>query len=84
MLRTNIYLEERQAQALDERARAAGVSRAELIRRLLDEALAGSAEDVVADLAVLEAAFGIAADEIAPAGRAHDGRAAHLERVWQA
>lgn len=55
MQRTNIYLDERQAQALDRRAAADGVSRSELIRRPLDRALRGGADDLEADLAAIEA-----------------------------
>ena len=39
MKRTNIYLGEGQAAALDRAAQAAGVSRAELIRELIDRAI---------------------------------------------
>ena len=39
MKRTNIYLAEGQADALDRAARAAGISRAELIRELIDRAI---------------------------------------------
>jgi metal-responsive CopG/Arc/MetJ family transcriptional regulator len=41
MKRTNIYLAEGQAAALDRVAEAEGVSRAELIRELIDRALGG-------------------------------------------
>jgi len=41
MKRTNIYLAEGQAAALDRAAEAAGVSRAELIRELTDRAIGG-------------------------------------------
>ena len=41
MKRTNIYLAEGQAAALDRAAQAAGVSRAELIRELIDRAIGG-------------------------------------------
>jgi hypothetical protein len=39
MFRTNIYLEERQTEALDRIAKAQGVARAVLIRYVVDEAL---------------------------------------------
>ena len=39
MLRTNIYLTEEQARALDARARAAGTTRSGELRGILDDAL---------------------------------------------
>ena len=42
MQRTNIYLEDRQTAVLDRLAAEEGISRAELIRRILDRALQGS------------------------------------------
>lgn len=80
-VRTNIYLEERQAAALDQRAGAEGISRAELIRRLLDEALGGAAS-LADDLDAIDAAFGVAAIDDPPPTRTHDDRAAHLARLW--
>jgi hypothetical protein len=62
MRRTNIYLEARQTQALDRLAYAQHVSRGEMIRRLLDRALA-EAPDVKEDLAVFDASFGALADD---------------------
>jgi hypothetical protein len=58
MQRTNIYLEDRQTAALDRLAADEGISRAELIRRLLDRALQGNDTDVAVDLARLDHAFG--------------------------
>ena len=82
MQRTNIYLDESQCAALDERAKAEGVSRAELIRRLLDRALAGGDDDVAGDLAALDASFGaVGLDDVAARGR--DERAVHLARMWR-
>lgn len=80
MLRTNIYLEPRQTEALDRLATAEGVSRAEVIRRLLDRALLGES-DVTRDLAVLDASFGALADLEAPA-RGDDERSRHLAELW--
>jgi metal-responsive CopG/Arc/MetJ family transcriptional regulator len=57
MQRTNIYLEERQTAALDRLAADEGVSRAELIRRILDRALRDRDDDRVVDLARLDHAF---------------------------
>lgn len=58
MHRTNIYLEDRQTEALDRLAAEEGISRAELIRRILDRALRGRDDDRAADLARLDHAFG--------------------------
>ncbi|HIZ37282.1 MAG TPA: ribbon-helix-helix domain-containing protein [Candidatus Ruania gallistercoris] len=60
MQRTTIYLDEEQTAALDELAADQGVSRAEIIRRLLAEGLAGRTRDVTVDLAWIEASFGVA------------------------
>jgi metal-responsive CopG/Arc/MetJ family transcriptional regulator len=61
--RTSVYLDERQAAALDRRANTNGVSRSELIRRLLDLALRGDVDDVEADLAAIAASHGALRDE---------------------
>jgi metal-responsive CopG/Arc/MetJ family transcriptional regulator len=60
MKRTNIYLAEGQAAALDRVAQAEGVSRAEVIRELIDRAIGGHPG---ADLAAIDASFGILAGE---------------------
>jgi len=77
MKRTNIYLAEGQAAALDRVAQAEGVSRAELIRELIDRAIGGSPG---ADLAAIDGSFGIlAGDE--PFARARDERMDYLDRL---
>ena len=43
MHRTNLYLTDAQERALDEQARAAGVSRSALVRSIIDRELARSA-----------------------------------------
>jgi len=58
MQRTNIYLEDRQTAVLDRLAAEEGISRAELIRRILDRAIGGNDSDRDADLARLDFAFG--------------------------
>jgi hypothetical protein len=58
MQRTNIYLEDRQTAVLDRLAAEEGISRAELIRRILDRALQGRDDDREVDLARLDFAFG--------------------------
>jgi hypothetical protein len=62
MQRTNIYLEDRQTVVLDRLAAEEGISRAELIRRILDRALQGRDDDRDADLARLDFAFGAAVE----------------------
>lgn len=78
--RTNIYLDERQCEMLDRLAADEGVSRAELIRRLLDRALAGANRDLAVDLEAIEASFG-AAPDVEITARGASGREEHLERV---
>lgn len=83
MQRTNIYLEDHQTEALDGLARSEGVSRAEVIRRLLDRALAGAADAQVSDLAAIDLSFGCLAQvELDLPERAMDARDEHLRRVW--
>lgn len=63
MKRTNIYLADGQAEALDRAAEAEGVSRAELIRGLIDRAIGGQpGVDLAADLAAIEGSFGVLAE----------------------
>lgn len=81
MERTNIYLERRQTEALDRLARDVGVSRAEIIRRLLDRALNGIDDDLVTDLAAIEESFGVLRD-VDPPERQPDEREEHLARIW--
>jgi hypothetical protein len=84
MKRTSIYLAEGQAAALDRVARAAGVSRAELIRELIDRAIGGhSGADLVADLAATDESFGILAraDTFV---RGRDERMDYLDRLADA
>ena len=60
MKRTNIYLAEGQAAALDRVAQAEGVSRAELIRKLIDRAIGSHPDaDLTKDLAAIDGSFGI-------------------------
>lgn len=82
MVRTNIYLEDRQTALLDRLAAEEGVSRAELIRRVLDRALAGHDEDLATDLAAIEESFGVL-DEAADPSRAAGDREEHLARIWR-
>ena len=82
MQRTNIYLDERQAEALDRRAAADGVSRSELIRRLLGRALHGERDDLEADLGAIDQSHG-ALRSAQPSPRGHDDRAGHLDAMWR-
>ena len=81
MKRTNIYLAEGQAAALDRVAQAEGVSRAELIRELIDRAIVGNpGADLASDLAAIDGSFGIlAGDEVFARGR--DERMDDLDRL---
>ena len=84
MKRTNIYLAEGQASALDRVAEAEGVSRAELIRTLIDRAIGGHpGADLAADLEAIEASFGVLAGQDAFA-RARDQRMDYLDRLADA
>lgn len=80
MRRTNIYLEDRQCNSLDRLAEQEGVSRAEVVRRLLDQALHGSERAAEADRHALDASFGVLAD-IEDVMRRPDERAKHLDAV---
>jgi hypothetical protein len=84
MKRTNIYLAEGQAAALDRVAEAAGVSRAELIRVLIDRAIGGHpGADLAADLAAIQSSFGVLAEQDAFA-RGSDQRMDYLDRLTDA
>ena len=84
MQRTNIYLAEGQAAALDRAAQTAGISRAELIRELIDRALGGHpGADLAADLAAIEGSFAILAGE-EPFVRGRDARMDYLDRLADA
>ncbi len=81
MNRTNIYLSDEQRDRLDALARAAGLSRAEVIRQMLDRALDdGQADLLDADLAAIEGSFGVLDDDFS-FDRADGARGAHLERI---
>jgi Ribbon-helix-helix protein, copG family len=87
MKRTNLYLETRQCDALDGMARAEGVSRAEIVRRIIDRAIdGGSDDDLLSDLDAIDASFGVldgsdGLDEILDAPRGPDARSEHLARI---
>jgi hypothetical protein len=83
MKRTNIYLDEHQSATLDQVARTQGISRAELIRQLIDRDISGSgaAADLEADLAAIRDSFGIARDDDVSFGRGPDERSRHLDHT---
>jgi hypothetical protein len=84
MKRTNIYLADGQAEALDRVAEAEGVSRAELIRGLIDRAIGRQpGADVAADLAAIEGSFGVLADQ-EPFSRGPDERMNYLDGLADA
>lgn len=83
-LRTNIYLDEAQAAAVDQAARAQGISRAELVRQLIDKGINTSASsDLEADLAAIDASFGTldGDDALTVIARGPDDRSRHLHQV---
>jgi len=82
MRRTNIYLDEQQTASLDRLAEQEGVSRAQLIRQLLNRALAGSDDNLASDLKAIDDSFGTLRDLDLP-GRCPGGREEHLARVWR-
>ncbi len=82
MHRTNIYLDDRQIALLDRLASDEGVSRAEVIRRVIDKALSGADDDRTADLAAIDFSFGALAD-VEYDERGPGDREEHLARVWR-
>jgi metal-responsive CopG/Arc/MetJ family transcriptional regulator len=80
MRRTNIYLADEQCLALDELARSSGISRAEAIRRLIDEAIASDRRDLQGDLAAIEESFGTLGEDVV-FDRGVDERARHLAAI---
>jgi hypothetical protein len=82
MQRTNIYLAERQTAVLDNLADELSISRAELIRDLLDQALAGRSSDAAADLAAIQTSFG-SLPNIVRLSDDQDERQKHLDALWE-
>lgn len=82
MRRTNIYLDEMQTTSLDKLAAQEGISRAELIRRLLNRALIGADDSLASDLEAIAASFGSLRD-FDPVERGPAGREDHLAHVWR-
>lgn len=81
MHRTNIYLTDEQREQLDARATAEGMSRAELVRQMLDRALHGESDRLEADLAAIDDSFDSMGDDVLALDRSDGERGAHLERI---
>jgi hypothetical protein len=79
MHRTNIYLDEEQTHSLDAAAITQGISRAALIRRLIDQGLSQNGSDLESDLAAIESSFGVLALEHDTVTRGPDDRSRHLD-----
>lgn len=74
-----MYLDDAQTVALDEIAHGQGISRAELVRRLLDRGIGSTQVDQEADLTAIVDSFGVMAGDVPDRGP--DERAAHLDRL---
>lgn len=81
MRRTIIYLEDGQIAEPDRRAAAQGMSRAELVRRLIDRALGRSGQSPDEDLAE---SFGALAGTDIVIDRSPDVRQRHLDQLLEA
>lgn len=83
MKRTNLYLDESQTEALDELARDQGISRAEVVRRLIDRSLGTATADLESDIAAIDESFGVLRDESEDGfpERGPGEREAELERL---
>ncbi|MGH3907511.1 MAG: ribbon-helix-helix protein, CopG family [Pseudonocardiaceae bacterium] len=81
MRRTNVYLTDEQRAALSARAAAEGTSAAELVRRLIDQALLGANEDLADDLAAIDVSFGALREVEIDVDRADGQRGVHLDRI---
>jgi len=77
----NFYLDGEQARSRDEVARAQGISRASLIRRLIDRGLDQTDSDLESDLAAIEASFNVLSDEENFLEGGTDDRSRHLDKV---
>lgn len=82
MRRTNIYLDDEQTASLDRLAEQEGVSRAELIRQLLNRSLAGADDNLASDLQAIEDSFGTLRD-LDVSGRSPGDREEHLSQMWR-
>lgn len=84
MKRTNIYLAEQQTAVLDQLAEDEGISRAELIRRIIDQALNLQTSSLESDLSAIRDSTGaLGQSGIDLPVRAEDDRERHLARIWK-
>lgn len=84
MKRTNIYLEDQQTDDLDELAAAEGVSRAELIRRMINQALNERSSSLEGDLVAIRDSFGVLSrTDVDLPSRDTDDRQLHLDSIWK-
>lgn len=81
MIRTNIYLDEAQTVALDELSRRQGISRAELVRRMIDQSLGTPVPGPDADLRAISESFAAWGEGQEPWSRQGDARERHLGRL---
>ncbi|MCL2803931.1 MAG: ribbon-helix-helix protein, CopG family [Micrococcales bacterium] len=81
MLRTNIYLDQGQVEALDAVADRDGVSRAEVVRRLIDRGLSGPGRNTDELLNAIRGAAGCCQAFEVP-GRGPGAREEHLDQMW--
>ena len=81
MHRTNIYLDDAQTAALDQVAAQEGVSRAEVVRRLIDRGLRGGDDDLATDLDAIDLSFGSWVEVEDPV-RTPGERQQHLDQIW--
>ena len=81
MQRTNIYLDQAQVEALDGIAGKDGVSRAQVVRRLIDRGLAGAGQDTDALVNAIFSAGGTCKD-VELSGRGSSQRQEYLDQLW--
>lgn len=79
MNRTNIYLSEQQSNVLDRLAKSEGISRSELIRRLLDSSIGSSEANLEADLRAIDESFGALESEAILFDRGPGDRSRYLD-----
>ena len=82
MRRTNIYLDDQQTDLLDRRAAEEGISRAELIRRLINKGLSAAGKGSSAVRSAIDLSFGSMSDVEVP-HRDSGARENHLDRLWR-
>ncbi len=81
MTRTTIDLTESQTRLLDEVARSQGMSRAALIRRLIDRGLDQRDGELESDLSAIEDSFGVLSSDEDAVERGVDERTDCLDEV---